>query len=311
MRPLSRAEIEMKTLTVFVLGAGASASFGFPLGSGWFREIRQELEDSSRPAAKLLHEQFGHDYEFLNRFRKDFFLSGKSSIDAFLEHRREYEKLGKAIIGFTLMRCENIDSIFQNDKHNWLRYIYNKLDTGFDEFRENAISFITFNYDRVIEAFLITALSNSYNKSTKDCVEVLESIPIIHLHGRLGYLPWESSFNTREFNNDVTKETLEACVNEIKIIYEDISDGRDAEFTRAKELLDEAERVYILGFGFHPTNVARLGLNNLKKKDKSLATGIGLTNTEMAGISQLTNGCVQTNNQYDCINFCRNTINWS
>ena len=45
--PFSRAEIEMKTPTVFVLGAGASASFGFPLGSGWFQEIRQELEDSS------------------------------------------------------------------------------------------------------------------------------------------------------------------------------------------------------------------------------------------------------------------------
>lgn len=81
-----------------------------------------------------------------------------------------------------------------------------------------------------------------------DCARVLKSIPIIHLHGRLGYLPWEApADNRRDFNGVITRETLEASVKEIKVIYEDISGGRDAEFSRAKGLLDDAERVYIFG----------------------------------------------------------------
>ena len=39
-------------------------------------------------------------------------------------------------------------------------------------------------------------------------------------------------------------------MNEIKIIYEDISDGRDAEFTRAKELLDEEKQFTFWDLGF-------------------------------------------------------------
>ena len=62
---------------------------------------------------------------------------------------------------------------------------------------------------------------------------------------------------------------------------------------------------------FHPTNVERLGLNKLRKKDKSLATGFGLTQREMGDIRTLvTSSCVAIN-EYNCIDFCRNTVNWS
>ena len=209
----------MKNPTVFVLGAGASAPFGFPLGRNWSKEIYNGLSGSSQPLAEILRNTLGHDYAILERFHKEFYLSGKNSIDAFLEHRREYEQLGKAVIAATLIPHET-DAVFGYAADNWLRYTYERLDTGFEEFGNNKVSFITFNYDRVIEWFFVTSLSNSYNKSKRDCVEVLKSIPIIHLHGRLGHLPWETS----------------------------------------------ADR-----FGFHPTNVERLGLNNLRKKDKSLA----------------------------------------
>ncbi len=257
----------------------------------------------------MLHNTLGYDSAILGSFRKDFYLSGKNSIDSFLEHRREYEQLGKAVIAATLIPYENTDAIFSYTGDNWLRYTYERIDTGFEEFGDNKVSFITFNYDRVVEWFFVTALRNSYNRSKMECAKVLKSIPIIHLHGRLGYLPWENATdNKRDFDNAVTRGTLEACVNEIKIIYEDIGDGRDSEFARAKELLDEAERVYILGFGFHPTNVERLGLNKLRNKDRSLATGCGLTQREIGDIRSLvTNGCVGINN-YDCIGFCRNTI---
>jgi hypothetical protein len=186
----------MKNPTVFVLGAGASAPFGFPLGRNWSKQIYNGLSGSAQPLAGMLHNTLGHDYAILDRFHKELYFSGKNSIDAFLEHRREYEQLGKAVIAATLIPHET-DAIFGYAADNWLRYTYEKLDTGFEEFGDNfgdnKVSFITFNYDRVIEWFFVTALSNSYHRSKRDCAAVLKSIPIIHLHGRLGYLPWETS----------------------------------------------------------------------------------------------------------------------
>ena len=287
--------------------------FGFPSGSAWSKQICDALTSGS--LANLLHDTLGHQHDVITSFSKEFYLSGKPTIDAFLEHRTEYEQLGKAVIAATLIRHET-DSVFDimvnPGEYNWLRYTYERLDSGFEEFGENKVSFITFNYDRVLEWFFVTALSNSYKKRPSECAELLKRIPIIHLHGRLGYLPWEASDgNKRDFNGDITKETLEACVKEIKIIYEDPSDGRDAEFTHARELLDEAERVYILGFGFHRTNVERLGLNKLTKKDKSLATGYGLTQREQGDIrNHITDGCVAINSEFRCIDFCRNIVDW-
>jgi hypothetical protein len=80
---LSGTENEMKNPTVFVLGAGASAPFSSPLGSDWSRQIYDGLYEPNRPLANVLHHQLGHDYHILERFCKEFYLSGKGSIDAF------------------------------------------------------------------------------------------------------------------------------------------------------------------------------------------------------------------------------------
>jgi hypothetical protein len=159
--------------------------------------------------------------------------------------------IGKAVIAATIIPCETND-VFNYRNDNWLRYAYDKLNIGLEEFREHQLSFITFNYDRVVEWFLVTALSNSYGKPKDACVDVLKSIPIIHLHGRLGYLPWETSRigNRRDFNNAVNEETLRASVNEIKIIHEDISDGRDKEFQRAKAFIKRRRENLFLWFWF-------------------------------------------------------------
>lgn len=55
---------------------------------------------------------------------------------------------------------------------------------------------------------------------------------------------------------------METLLKEIKVVHEDITDGRDKE--GAKELLADAERIYLLGFGFGGRNVERLGLRDLE-----------------------------------------------
>jgi len=50
----------------------------------------------------------------------------------------------------------------------------------FEEFGENSLSIITFNYDRSLEHFLSVALRNTYNKEAAEVESVLrEQIPIV------------------------------------------------------------------------------------------------------------------------------------
>ena len=111
---------------------------------------------------------------------------------------------------------------------------------------------------------------------------MLASIPIIHLHGRLGYLPWEHPTG-RDFNTVIDEEVLRKCIDQIKIIHEDITDGRDADFEKAKRLLEWAEKIYFMGFGFNNLNGERLGIANISE-NKSVATAFGLSQNEVGSI---------------------------
>jgi hypothetical protein len=292
----------LKTKSVFVLGAGASAPFGFPTGV----QLTQNV-------VTTLRERSGHTYDLLtnsglalnptelNMFGEALYYSGKNSVDAFLEHRDDFLIVGKALIVASLIRFEVPDVIMKYDQQNWLRYIFNQLNTGFDEFSENEIAFVTFNYDRTVEWFIATSLANSFSKTIEECKPVLEAIPIIHLHGRLGYLPWEGK-DGRAYNAVVDENSIR------KIIHEDINDGRDADFAKAKTLLKDAEKIYFMGFGFNKINVDRLGIADLQP-NKCIATAFGLSANEVGYLHNVTDGKVVFDHR-DCIGFCRERVSW-
>ena len=48
------------------------------------------------------------------------------------------------------------------------------------------------HFDRSLEHFLFSSLQRTYGAKDSDVAEVLEKIRIIHLDGRLGYLPWQN-----------------------------------------------------------------------------------------------------------------------
>ena len=62
----------------------------------------------------------------------------------------------------------------------------NSIETIFEN-----VAFITFNYDRSLEFFLLTTLKNRYQKTEQECAAKLKNIPIVHLYGKLALLPWE------------------------------------------------------------------------------------------------------------------------
>jgi hypothetical protein len=297
----------INTKTVFVLGAGASFPYRFPLGSDLKRLVIECYKDD-KPHAAHLYNTTGFDKAAATEFITALQHSGLSSVDAFLERRPVLLDIGKATMGIELLIKESTSDLWQEDS-NWLAYLYGcMIGNSLEEFAENRVSFVTFNYDRVVEHFLYTSLLNTFGKGSEDTAKMVERIPVIHLHGRLGYLPWQSTQDVVPYGGlNIDKQVMETFLKEIKVVHEDITDGRDREFTRAKELLAGADRVYLLGFGFAARNMERLGLKQLPQQQGVVkATAAGLTQHELNQVVALLDGKIDLRLGMDCIGMLRN-----
>jgi hypothetical protein len=118
--------------TVFVLGAGSSAVFDFPVGKALFAQVCQNLHSVSGSKSELMKE-FRNCTNFSNEEIDDFCtqlrFSGQTSVDAFLEHRTEFLDLGKAAMAFMLIRCEISDALWTFADANWLSFLFNRMNT--------------------------------------------------------------------------------------------------------------------------------------------------------------------------------------
>lgn len=211
-------------------------------------------------------------------------LSGKLSVDAFLENRSVFLKVGKSAIASLLLPHEAQRDLFNVTK-NWYEYFYNKLiGRIFEEFDTNNISILTFNYERSLEHYLLTALKHSYGKTEKECAAKVQSIPIIHVYGSLGSLPGLGE-NPLEYGADTNPENLRQAAEGIKIINERPTSMEG--FEQAQSLLNESEVICFLGFGYDETNLERLGLLPVSKPKEIYGSVVGLSKLERTGVESM------------------------
>lgn len=288
--------------TVLVLGAGASQPYGYPLGFGLKEKIiLNQLNDSS----VQIYVQLGFKPDDVYVFKNELHRSPLTSVDAFLEQRPEFTKMGKIAIAKELIQYEEENNILT--KFDWYQYLFNKMNVRFEDFENNRIAFITFNYDRSFEHFLMMSLKSTYGKTENECAKVLSKIPFIHVHGKLGSLPWEKvkSF-TRDYSTLWDLNSLLQTSEQIRIVHEE-DPKRDAIFSKAFELLTMAERIYFLGFGFGELNVKRLRIGELNQNGKEIkATAYQLENAEQEEVRALTGAKVELgHNSYSAYQFLR------
>lgn len=238
--------------TTLILGAGASKQFGFPTGY----ELKQRVLSLVGSAP-----EFGSFSQIhVEQFKAALLRSGKTSVDSFLEHRPEFILVGKTAIAITLITCESEDILFSSNGDSWYGYLFNQLNTQFNDFDKNKLSILTFNYDRSLEQYLFTCLINAYGKSIEKCAEKLKSISIVHLHGDLGELQFLGNTNfMRPYSTILSDFTVNVATQRIRIIHEGIEN--EPQFAQAQKILSESEVICFLGFGYHPLNLERLGFN--------------------------------------------------
>lgn len=265
--------------TVFILGAGASAPYGYPTGAGLKRLICYEtikLLDQLIPNASAIDYSWQkdqtdaiikHSGKFIDQFRE----SPGDFIDRFLEANSKVPfipETGRTLITLSILLAEK-DSKFLGDMseknmaRDWYKELFNLMDEqsrgseGYLEFRKNKVNFITFNYDRSLEYFFYNSLLRTYGSIDLKKHKPLDLIPFkfVHVYGKIDNFPWEEPSGLEYRAEYRVRDIIRKVGSNIKLIHE----KDDAFLNEIKELIADAKNIFSLGFGYDEDNMKALG----------------------------------------------------
>ena len=278
--------------TVLVLGAGASADLKFPTGRG-LREIiinslKQPSLGDNLPAmlSQLLRIQAKSDV--IRSFVTNFEYALDTSIDRFLEDTKskEYDIIGRAAIAYHIARAEKRAQNLLT-RSGWYGVLFDAITShGIEHIAKNRLRIITFNYDRSLDQALAQAIVSRFPSNTlmEEKIKAVKSIPIVHVHGQLGYLSFQERGDKYfDFGDSVTVHALKMLSDCIKVVHQGVDST--SELTLAKAWLEQAEFVNFLGFGFDRRNLQRIQFNQENKQVR--ATAHDLQNNDIERINSL------------------------
>jgi len=277
--------------TVFILGAGASCAYGYPSGVFLRKHICLPAGFRARHIEYLKTttiEQEAKDslFKTIKTFISAFDDSHNDSIDLFMANNPKLAPTGKYIIAleiftFELGSCfgeraeveqearrtpspiislpENIlrSGLFKGG--DWYSHLFNRIlrefpkKNGLPDLSDHKISFITFNYDRSLEQFLYESLINTFTEVSPDkIVESLRHLKIVHVFGQITPLKWQNPDDYVDYKPKLNESLLQRAANNIRTIYEE---QKNPELSIAHKLIEEAEQIFCLGFGYAKENV--------------------------------------------------------
>jgi hypothetical protein len=145
------------------------------------------------------------------------------------------------------------------------------------------VSFITFNYDRSFQQFLIYALVEAYDLKISRAVELVRDVPFHHVYGSLGGLPDFNQKPTTAFGRKAGLRDIAFISENLRTYTESIADKPEASSIRS--LTGSAQRIVFLGCGFHRQNIEILQpTKGLSGDAEIIATTHGLSQTDMATV---------------------------
>lgn len=225
-------------------------------------------------------------------FARAFHRSNVRSIDDFLSRNYHFSDVGKTLIAAIIRSREDAEKLYSEDiTDHWYRLLWNEMIEGVKEAEDlpkNAVKFVTFNYDRSLEAFLHISTKNTFALAgDQQAYRAWSKLEIVHVYGSVGSYSFENPGQWPQYGAVGPREIREAAAA-INIIPEGRNDA--PEFDAAREWLKQAEMLYVLGFGFDAMNCARLGFDRVLalKRDRGnglppaaiVASAMGLTQSE-------------------------------
>jgi hypothetical protein len=234
-------------------------------------------------------------------------------IDYFLGQNEGLQAAGKLMIAWVILEREaqflkaerrNTNRPVQG-KDNWCRFVIHELVMNCKSSQDllrNEVTFITFNYDVSLEEALYRGLGAIQLFKKGDVEKFLGNDRIIHVYGKVReFPPFDFEPIPLKLSNFETldqigfKELLNfvyAASRKLKVIAPDDKDTQ--EIIAARNAVEPAQRVYILGYGFDDNNSKRLGLQTKLRRDGSkksvLFTNFGDINRVNKSASRLVFG---------------------
>ncbi|SFR94756.1 hypothetical protein SAMN05216570_1046 [Dyella sp. OK004] len=311
-----------KAKTVFVVGAGASAELGLPIGIQLKEQISTLLNFHFQNGQRV---QGGDDliYEacYISARAKStqvvdinpYIKAGRTiqrampvsiSIDNCLEQHNDdeiVELMGKLAIVRAILNAEKQSALYLDRRTrievslanpkiqaSWYVALFKKLTESVPRDKIDTIfkdvSFVIFNYDRCVESFLHTALQAAYGIDEARAGKVLAAVEFIHPYGAVGALPWQSE-NIRkvEYGGEVDAEMLRRLATGIRTYSEQAESGEVLE--RLHRCMQEAATAVYLGFAFHPQNMAMLHVPKDGRAQRVFGTAMGASKSDREIIS--------------------------
>ncbi len=311
--------------TLFIVGAGASREAGLPTGAELKEKIasaidirfedgfRQSHGDAVVAQALNVHvtrersKYHGNINPFLAAaWKVRDAMPQALSIDNFIDahrHDETVEIVGKLGIARCILEAERNSSIyidpreggnikFKSISSTWYSMFFqlvtesvslDALEGLFDN-----ISFLTFNYDRCIEHFLVQAIKNYYGVDDNTAQAVVAKLPIIHPYGQVGFLPWQAAspgINRVEFGGPVHEngQKLLGLSSLLRTFTERIED-QDA-LQNMRKCVQEAETIVFLGFAFHPTNLDLISPETRGRAKRVFGTAKGMSDSDSKAVT--------------------------
>jgi hypothetical protein len=279
--------------TILVLGAGASAGFKLPLGSGlrttiaddlniMFDDWGQSLESGSPEiveALRLINRLPDGRSGDINPHRHAAIqIAGSmrlsSSIDEYIErHKKDVLRVecAKLAIAKAILEAERNSTIyadpqgrndpFENAADSWLASLLRDLTRGLgkDELSEafENLTIINFNYDRCVEHFSYHWFQRVYDLTEAESALVCNDLRIYHPYGSLGPLPQQNAKSSIPYGAKPIAQRLLDISKRIQTYSEAVDEVTQPGFVASD--LRAAKRIVFLGFGFHAQNIRILG----------------------------------------------------
>jgi hypothetical protein len=283
----------------FVVGAGASAAYDFPLGHELVTEIL-ELHPDNPPWKEM------GNGDRLGQFQGALRYSDHSSIDILLEHRVDLWEIGAQAIAAVLLpkespmnlarfaRRQNTTLYDYNRSHDrWYGLLFEKLArlaNSFADFTRLPISFVTFNYDRSFDFFFWQWLHVKYSVTPQALSDYLSKLQIFHVHGQLGKLAFQDGAPAEklEYGRPMTHIEVERAAKTIHIPHNADLVNQPG-YKSAVERIKEAKTLVFLGFGFDERNFERLQVPDVRDQNQLMiyATSYNLNPVELARVNGL------------------------
>jgi hypothetical protein len=292
------------TPTTFVVGAGASRSYGLPLASG----LRATIAGLA-PSSDLyqLVAAVTRDVGRINEFLENLRAHPATSIDAFLESQMDekVQQLGKALMGVA-MAAALLQPAHTGDGDDWLSYIIEEMRQGARTFPDFAkgnagVRFVTFNFDSVIEDRLTNAAKAIYKVSDDEASNI---VPIIHVHGRLPALPAGHIGKTAfgDLDDRWVKWTRQAAEG-INVVLDAIDEQT---FTAARSAVRDAAVLCFLGFAYYRDNLLRLEIPNCLRDQEVFGSAFNLMAGEQARVKDRFGGRIHLGQSHQkCLEILR------